>query len=573
MNKNEKTLLNEDGAEWAEDLPKRKVQPSQRIRKKRGGRKRPPWNPRKFGEPIPAPVPPKKPEDGEPIEQDPKTPFTVPVGGKKTKKPQRRGRVTKKTDDSGGGKGTQSTWNQEKESPEASQSSQGDSAKEGDEVETRPGYSYEYPAEVHKGIIIYSDWLARIFALSQGGKMYGFEGATSSGKPVDWKREFVQEYTSKDAFLKLYNDHKSRKTDADEVDRMDRLVDAKTAWQQYTTTHGQLGKVMHSQRPASVDAFQTAADIGAVAIGDYQKDERTKGYALLMGWLMMDQLMEKSELAVDDESRQSRSGEELVKLCKRVDKYLASWSGQQPSGYEGWLASPVAPVLAQIFLFSSKADITESFFPKLYSVFKNNAPGLALEDPAERGWVGRYERWEKETYSGNEETSSDGDGKSAEKAPTVVPSVPSTPGMGGLPGANENKNYNYKPKGVRNMDKDAIKKIIKEAFTDNVYGKYPYSVKDEDDKEPAEDYLEVWKNFSKQVCQDPLKHRAIQLCRALIKDTALLMDVLEALADNQSIGTAILAKMEQEPPVSLGADTQVARPSSENDWSSPYYAE
>jgi hypothetical protein len=96
----------------------------------------------------------------------------------------------------------------------------------------------------------------------------------------------------------------------------------------------------------------------------------------------------------------------------------------------------------------------------------------------------------------------------------------------------------------KTMNQDDIKKLIKEAFTDKVYGQYPYSHRPGDEEEPKEDYMGEWKSFCSQMSQDKSKEMAIQLAKILIKDTDLLQDALELIGQNQSIGSAILKKME-----------------------------
>jgi len=95
------------------------------------------------------------------------------------------------------------------------------------------------------------------------------------------------------------------------------------------------------------------------------------------------------------------------------------------------------------------------------------------------------------------------------------------------------------------MKNDDIRKLIKEAFTDKVYGQYPYSHETGDEEEPKEDYAEDWKRFCLQVVQDRSKGKAIALAKILIKDLELFEDVLDLAGQNQSIGSEILRKMEE----------------------------
>ena len=96
------------------------------------------------------------------------------------------------------------------------------------------------------------------------------------------------------------------------------------------------------------------------------------------------------------------------------------------------------------------------------------------------------------------------------------------------------------------MKNDDIRALIKEAFTDKVYGQYPYSHKAGDEQEPQEDYVEEWKRFCLEIVQDKSKSRAIALAKVLIKDVELFEDVLDLAGQNQSVGSEILRKMQKE---------------------------
>lgn len=95
------------------------------------------------------------------------------------------------------------------------------------------------------------------------------------------------------------------------------------------------------------------------------------------------------------------------------------------------------------------------------------------------------------------------------------------------------------------MNREDIKKLINEAFTDNVYGKYPYSHKAGNEDEPADDYVEEWKSFCLGMVQDKSRQIAIELAKILVKDLELFEDVLDAAGQNQSLGTEILRKFEE----------------------------
>lgn len=95
------------------------------------------------------------------------------------------------------------------------------------------------------------------------------------------------------------------------------------------------------------------------------------------------------------------------------------------------------------------------------------------------------------------------------------------------------------------MNQNDIRKLIQEAFTDKVYGKYPYSHRSGDDQEPAQDYVEDWKRFCLEMVQDKSKQTAIAIAKLLVKDIELFEDVLDLAGQNQSVGSEILRKMEE----------------------------
>jgi hypothetical protein len=98
---------------------------------------------------------------------------------------------------------------------------------------------------------------------------------------------------------------------------------------------------------------------------------------------------------------------------------------------------------------------------------------------------------------------------------------------------------------TKTMNKSDIKQLIKEAFTDRVYGQYPYSHLPGDEEEPKEDYIEEWKKFCLGIVQDKTKERAIALAKVFIQDIELFEDVLDLAGQNQSIGSEILKKMQK----------------------------
>jgi len=104
-------------------------------------------------------------------------------------------------------------------------------------------------------------------------------------------------------------------------------------------------------------------------------------------------------------------------------------------------------------------------------------------------------------------------------------------------------------KETNTMNNDDIRTLIKEAFTDKVYGQYPYSHRSGDEEEPKEDYMEEWKRFCMEMVQDKSKERAIAIAKLLVKDVELFEDVLDLAGQNQSVGSEILRKMQKSEEV------------------------
>tara|TARA_R110002096_G_scaffold48749_1_gene129012 strand:+ start:491 stop:805 length:315 start_codon:yes stop_codon:yes gene_type:complete len=96
------------------------------------------------------------------------------------------------------------------------------------------------------------------------------------------------------------------------------------------------------------------------------------------------------------------------------------------------------------------------------------------------------------------------------------------------------------------MNRDEIKKLIKEAFTEKAYGQYPYSHKGGEGDEPAEDYQVEWDQFSLDILEDRTRQGAVQLAKILVKEFEILTFVLDAVGKDQSLGSEILRKMQQE---------------------------
>ena len=99
------------------------------------------------------------------------------------------------------------------------------------------------------------------------------------------------------------------------------------------------------------------------------------------------------------------------------------------------------------------------------------------------------------------------------------------------------------------MNRQEIKNLVKEAFIDKIYGKYPYSHQSGDEDEPKADYEEEWKRFCLHLVRDESRQKAIELAKVLVKDLELFEDVLDAAGQNQSLGSEILRKLDRSPKI------------------------
>lgn len=95
------------------------------------------------------------------------------------------------------------------------------------------------------------------------------------------------------------------------------------------------------------------------------------------------------------------------------------------------------------------------------------------------------------------------------------------------------------------MNREEIKKLIKEAFTDNVYGSYPYSHREGDEGQPGPDFVEEWKSFSAEVHNDPKKDKLIEFCQLLADDSEVLRDVLDVLGEHRDVASNIMRSLQE----------------------------
>jgi hypothetical protein len=95
------------------------------------------------------------------------------------------------------------------------------------------------------------------------------------------------------------------------------------------------------------------------------------------------------------------------------------------------------------------------------------------------------------------------------------------------------------------MNRAEIKKLIKEAFTDKVYGSYPYSHNQGEEDQPGPDYAEEWKSFSEGISNDPKKDKLIELCQLLVDDNEVLKDVLDVLGEHRDVASNIMRTLQE----------------------------
>ena len=116
--------------------------------------------------------------------------------------------------------------------------------------------------------------------------------------------------------------------------------------------------------------------------------------------------------------------------------------------------------------------------------------------------------------------------------------------LGGDPGeTNESRKISI-------FNRKDLSNLVFEVLTEGSYGKgyspYPYHSDIGTDEEPADDYIEDWKDFELSVVRDETKDTAIELAKILIKDLELFGDVVDLVGKNQSVGTEILKKFKKK---------------------------
>ena len=77
------------------------------------------------------------------------------------------------------------------------------------------------------------------------------------------------------------------------------------------------------------------------------------------------------------------------------------------------------------------------------------------------------------------------------------------------------------------------------------YSLYPYSSTMGAEEEPRPDYLEDWKALEVSLIRDKTRQTAINIAKILVNDLELFGDFLDYAGQNQSIGSELLKKMQQ----------------------------
>lgn len=96
---------------------------------------------------------------------------------------------------------------------------------------------------------------------------------------------------------------------------------------------------------------------------------------------------------------------------------------------------------------------------------------------------------------------------------------------------------------MREVDlKDLVKTLIKENYGKG-YSPYPYHSHIGHEEEPAEDFIQDWKDFELALVRDESRETAISVAKILIRDLELFGDVLDLVGKNQSVATEILKSL------------------------------
>ena len=93
--------------------------------------------------------------------------------------------------------------------------------------------------------------------------------------------------------------------------------------------------------------------------------------------------------------------------------------------------------------------------------------------------------------------------------------------------------------------KDLVSNLIKEDYGKG-YTPYPYHSHIGQENEPAEDFVQDWKDFELSLVRDESRDTAIRVAKVLIRDLELFGDVLDLVGKNQSVATEILKYLRKD---------------------------
>jgi hypothetical protein len=95
-----------------------------------------------------------------------------------------------------------------------------------------------------------------------------------------------------------------------------------------------------------------------------------------------------------------------------------------------------------------------------------------------------------------------------------------------------------------NLISELVQEVIQE------YGKgytpYPYHSHIGEEDEPAEDFIQDWKDFELSLVRDQTRETAISVAKILVKDLELFGDVMDLVGKNQSVAVEILQKLRKD---------------------------
>ncbi|MBL97553.1 MAG: hypothetical protein CMF52_07030 [Legionellales bacterium] len=118
-----------------------------------------------------------------------------------------------------------------------------------------------------------------------------------------------------------------------------------------------------------------------------------------------------------------------------------------------------------------------------------------------------------------------------------------------------NKNKKTKvPESTQLVSNDFLRELVKQQLNEGKnenYSSWPYVSGGGDDMmEPTQDYMELWKSFSREIFDDKSRDKSVALAKILIKNLDLFDEALELIGKNQSVGEQIMSLFQDsyEPP-------------------------